>query len=109
MMTIFALLSILLATQLAANAAVRRAEPPDREPSPARSRPTRSSRAARCAERVFSSRCACCSFATSAWSASARRSCGRLPAALWPEEPSPARGTPDAAAAAARCDGILQF
>jgi hypothetical protein len=33
----------------------------------------------------------------------------RLPAALWPEEPSPSRGTPDAATAVARCDQVLRF
>jgi hypothetical protein len=33
----------------------------------------------------------------------------RLPDALWPEVPAPARGTPDAAAAAERCDRLLNF
>jgi hypothetical protein len=33
----------------------------------------------------------------------------RLPAALWPEVPSPSRGTPDAATAVARCDQVLRF
>jgi hypothetical protein len=33
----------------------------------------------------------------------------RLPNALWPEVPSPSRGTPDAAAAAERCDRLLDF
>jgi hypothetical protein len=33
----------------------------------------------------------------------------RLPGALWPEEPSPSRGTPDAATAIARCDELLRL
>ncbi len=33
----------------------------------------------------------------------------RLPDALWPEEPTPSRGTSDAAAAAARCDELLRL
>jgi hypothetical protein len=33
----------------------------------------------------------------------------RLPGALWPEEPSPARGTPDVATAVARCEEFLRF
>jgi hypothetical protein len=33
----------------------------------------------------------------------------QLPAALWPEEPSPTRGTPNAAAAAAKCEELLKF
>ena len=33
----------------------------------------------------------------------------RLPDALWPELPSPSRGTSDAAAAVARCDQLLDF
>jgi hypothetical protein len=33
----------------------------------------------------------------------------RLPEALWPEVPSPDRGTPDARAAAARCEDLLKF
>ncbi len=33
----------------------------------------------------------------------------RLPDALWPEEPTPARGAADAAAAAARCADRLKF
>jgi hypothetical protein len=32
-----------------------------------------------------------------------------LPDALWPEVPSPSRGSPDAAAATARCDRLLRF
>jgi hypothetical protein len=32
-----------------------------------------------------------------------------LPDALWPEEPNPSRGTPGAAAAAARCEQLLKF
>jgi hypothetical protein len=30
----------------------------------------------------------------------------RLPDSLWPEEPSPSRGTPDARAAVARCEDV---
>ena len=33
----------------------------------------------------------------------------RLPDALWPEEPTPTRGTPDAATAMARCDELLRL
>jgi hypothetical protein len=33
----------------------------------------------------------------------------RLPDALWPEEPTPTRGTPDVATAVARCDEVLRF
>lgn len=33
----------------------------------------------------------------------------QLPDALWPEEPSPSRGTANAAAAAARCSRLLEF
>jgi hypothetical protein len=33
----------------------------------------------------------------------------RLPDALWPEVPSPSRGTPDAATAVERCDRLLRF
>ncbi|MFY9665938.1 MAG: hypothetical protein WAL67_06110 [Candidatus Cybelea sp.] len=33
----------------------------------------------------------------------------RLPDALWPEVPTPSRGTPDAAAAISRCDRLLNF
>jgi hypothetical protein len=32
-----------------------------------------------------------------------------LPDALWPEEPSPTRGTASVAAAAARCEQLLKF
>jgi hypothetical protein len=33
----------------------------------------------------------------------------RLPDALWPEVPSPTRGSPDVAAAASRCSELLRF
>jgi hypothetical protein len=33
----------------------------------------------------------------------------QLPDALWPEVPSPTRGSSDAAAAAARCDNLQRF
>ena len=33
----------------------------------------------------------------------------RLPAALWPEEPSPSRGTSGVAAAASKCEDLLRF
>jgi hypothetical protein len=33
----------------------------------------------------------------------------QLPDALWPEEPSPSRGTASAAAAAERCSRLLEF
>jgi hypothetical protein len=33
----------------------------------------------------------------------------RLPDALWPEVPTPSRGTPDAATAIERCDRLLSF
>ncbi len=33
----------------------------------------------------------------------------RLPGALWPEEPSPSRGTSDLAAATAKCAELLKY
>lgn len=33
----------------------------------------------------------------------------QLPSPLWPEEPSPSRGSADAAAAAERCTDLLKF
>lgn len=33
----------------------------------------------------------------------------RLPDALWPEQPAPSRGTPDVAAATAKCAELLKY
>jgi hypothetical protein len=33
----------------------------------------------------------------------------RLPSALWPEEPSPARGTSSLVSAEAKCEEVLKF